>query len=183
MSERVTADTFLARPLTPCGTGVLVLAGSSGRIEQDRAELLARHGAAAMAMRWFGGAGQRPAPHEVPLELFVGAVDRLAADCERVAIIGASFGAEAALLTAVHDARVAAVVGLAPTSVVWGAYAEERWSSHWTLGGHPLPYVPLRRGLERRHRATCLPGALRVEPRCGPGPHGRGVDSGRADLG
>src|SRR3954469_22450021 len=34
---------------------VLVLAGSSGRVDADRARLLARHGAVAMSIRWFGG--------------------------------------------------------------------------------------------------------------------------------
>lgn len=37
---------------------LLVLTGSSGRIATDRTRLLARHGAAAMSLRWFGGAGQ-----------------------------------------------------------------------------------------------------------------------------
>ena len=121
---------------------MLVLAGSSGRVDRDRADLLARHGALALSIRWFGGPGQRPAPHEVPLETFVEALDLLAPECDRLAILGTSFGAEAALLTASYDDRVDAVVALAPTSVVWGGYAEERWSSHWTVAGEPLAYVP-----------------------------------------
>ena len=135
------ADIFSASPARPCGTGVLVLAGSSGRIERDRAALLAGHGAEALSIRWFGGVGQRPAPHEVPLETFLLALDQVAARCDRLAVVGTSFGAEAALLTAVHDQRVDAVVALAPSPVIWAAYAEDRWSSHWTLGGQVLPYV------------------------------------------
>jgi dienelactone hydrolase len=93
-------------------------------------------------MRWFGGAGQRPSAHEVPLETFFAALDVLAPDCERLAILGTSFGAEAALVTASHDARVRAVVGFAPTAVVWGGSEEGRWASHWTLGGRAVPFVP-----------------------------------------
>jgi uncharacterized protein len=77
------------------------------------------------------------------LETFFAAVDVLAAHCEWVTVVGSSFGAEAALLTAVHDERVDAVVALAPTPVVWAGFAEDRWSSHWTLGGELVPYVPL----------------------------------------
>ncbi len=139
----VPADTWVASPARESGTGVLVLAGSSGRLERDRAELFARHGAQAMAIRWFGGVGQRPHPHEVPLETFFDALDRLTPHCDFLAVVGSSFGAEAALLTAVHDDRVQAVVGLAPTPVVWAGYADEQMSSHWTLGGEPVPFVPM----------------------------------------
>nr|MDA8207973.1 acyl-CoA thioesterase [Actinomycetota bacterium] len=43
----------LFKPARPTGTGVVVLAGSSGRVDAARAELLSRHGALALAMRWF----------------------------------------------------------------------------------------------------------------------------------
>ncbi len=35
-------------------TGVLVLAGSSGRVEEDRCRVLAAAGATAASYRWFG---------------------------------------------------------------------------------------------------------------------------------
>lgn len=94
------ADVFDAHPAEPHGTAVLLLAGSSGRIETNRAEMLAAHGARVRAIRWFGGVGQRPAPHEVPLELFVDEIDALRANHDRVALFGTSFGAEAALSVA-----------------------------------------------------------------------------------
>jgi dienelactone hydrolase len=134
----------LVHPATPTGCGVLVLAGSSGRIETGRARLLAEAGATAMSIRWFGGPGQPPGPHDVPLESFSGALDRLAASCDRLVVVGTSFGAEAALLTAVHDDRVDAVAALAPSSVVWAGIEEAtgRVTSHWTLAGRPLAHVP-----------------------------------------
>jgi uncharacterized protein len=112
-------------------------------MDRDRATLFAQHGAEALTIRWFGGVAQRPAPHEVPLETFFAAVDRLAPHCDWVAVVGSSFGAEAALLTAVHDERVHAVVAVAPSAVVWAGYDGGRCSSHWTLEGEQLPFVPL----------------------------------------
>ena len=141
-------DGLLVTPETPCGTGVLVLAGSSGRVDAGRARLLAEHGAMALSIRWFGGDGQQPGPYEVPLEMFLDALDRLAPHCDRLAVTGTSFGAEAALMTAVQDERVDAVIGFAPTPVVWAGVAEDtddgqpRQTSHWTLDGIPLPFVP-----------------------------------------
>jgi uncharacterized protein len=130
-------------PDEPTGVGALVLGGSSGRVDSARAELLADHGAVAESIRWFGGAGQHDGPWEIPLELFLGRVADLAKDCDRVIVLGISFGAEAALLTAAHGSQVAAVVAFAPTDLVWaGVRGDGTMTSHWTLDGQPLPYVP-----------------------------------------
>lgn len=125
------------------GVGALVIAGSSGRVDSRRAELLAEHGVLAESIRWFGGPGQHEGPWEIPLETFLGRVEDLARDCDRVVLVGTSFGAEAALLTGAHSAHVAAVAAFAPSDVVWaGVLPDGRVTSHWTLGGTPLPYVP-----------------------------------------
>ncbi|THJ12971.1 alpha/beta fold hydrolase [Nocardioides sp.] len=121
---------------------MLVLAGSSGRVDQQRGRLLASTGAHALALRWLGGPGQQPGPFEVPLETFKNALDRLAERCDRLALVGTSFGAEAALLTAADDDRVGACVAFAPTSVVWAGIDGARQTSHWTREGRPLPFVP-----------------------------------------
>lgn len=127
--------------------GVLLLSGSSGRTEVDRARLLARHGAAVLAATCFGGPGQPAELDRVPLESFTPALDALAARCERVVVWGSSKGAEAALLVAALDRRVRVVVAVAPSSVVWpapgraGGGAEQL--STWTVAGAPLPFVPL----------------------------------------
>lgn len=134
------SDVHDAVPSRESGTAVLLLAGSSGRVERERADLLASHGARVRAIRWFGGEGQRPAPHEVPIELFIGQLDDLRRDHDRVAIVGTSFGAEAALVTA-SAVDVDATVALSPSSVVWSGVVDGVWSSHWTLRGTPLPAV------------------------------------------
>lgn len=139
-SPIVSDDAYDALPEHPCGTAVLLLAGSSGRLESARADLLSRRGARARAIRWFGGVGQRPTAHEVPIELFIDQIELLRRDHDRVAIFGTSFGAEAALVTAT-TVEVDATVAVSPSSVVWSGLAEGRWSSHWTLGGSPLPSV------------------------------------------
>lgn len=101
-----------------------------------------------MALRWFGGPGQPPAPCEVPLETFTGAIDLLAAECRRIVVLGLSYGAEAALLTAVRDPRVDAVVALSPTDVVWEGHRHQDDAparSKWSWEGQPLPFVPMDR--------------------------------------
>jgi dienelactone hydrolase len=130
--------------------GLLVLHGSSGRPDTERAALFAHAGASALALRWFGGPGQSPGICEIPLEHFSAAIDvLLGRGCRRVAVVGTSKGAEAALLLAVHDPRIAAVVATSPTSVVWcnvGVGLDgEGWPlrSSWTLDGKPLPFVAL----------------------------------------
>ena len=134
---------MLVRPRTDRGTAVLVLAGSSGALETERCRVLAAHGATALTIRWFGGPGQQPDTFEVPVETFTAALDRLAPLGDRLAIVGSSFGAEAALLTASLDPRVDAVVALAPTSVVWAGIDElGRQTSHWTRGGRAVSFAP-----------------------------------------
>lgn len=139
--------------------GVVVLAGSSGRVDVERARLFATHGVKVIALRWFGGEGQVPGICEVPLESFSLAVDKLLEKgCEQVAFVGTSKGAEAALLTAIYDHRIDKVVAISPSSVVWANIGAGRdgaeWPqrSSWTYRGAPLPFIsydtewtPLRR--------------------------------------
>lgn len=137
--------------LIPASTNrlaVVVLHGSSGRADLERAYLFANQGALSLALQWFGGEGQVPGICEVPLETFFAAVDSLVdMGCDRIALIGTSKGAEAALLTAVHDRRIGAVIAVSPASVVWGnvgpGHDREVWPqrSSWTLNGSPLPFV------------------------------------------
>jgi hypothetical protein len=144
------AEGVLARPHDGGnGTGVLVLSGSSGRVEAPRARLLAAAGvSAALTYQWFGAPGTPDTIWEYPLEAFAPAIDRLAADGDRVVLLGTSKTAEAFLLLATEDPRVDAVVAVAPSHVAWanvgpGPDGELRpQHASWSRGGAPLPFVP-----------------------------------------
>lgn len=136
-------DGVRLHPDRPGGTAALVLGGSSGRIDEQRARVLAEAGVLAESIRWFGGPGQNPGPWEIPLETFTDRVTALREQADRVLVLGVSFGAEAALLVGAHDPRVDAVVGFAPSDVVWAGVTEDgRVTSHWTVDGRPLPFLP-----------------------------------------
>jgi len=139
----------LLKPERQGGWGVVVLGGSSGRIDVARAGLFADRGAVAVALRWFGGQGQSPGICEIPLETFTPAIDRLVEEgCDRIALVGTSKGAEAALLIASHDPRIEAVVAFSPSSVVWANHGPGRDGIGWPMRssfmhrGAPLPFVP-----------------------------------------
>lgn len=127
--------------------GVLVIAGSSGRVDNDRARRFAQIGCAAATLRYFGASGQAPGICEIPLETFTAGLDLLTEHAPHLAIVGTSKGAEAALAVAVRDARVDLVIGFAPTSVAWanvgpgqdGKLRPQR--SSWTWCGDAVPYV------------------------------------------
>lgn len=130
-------------PDEPTGWAALVVAGSSGRVDTDRAKLLAQHGVIAESIRWFGGEGQHPGVWEIPVETFLARVDDLASHADKVMVVGTSFGAEAALLTGALSDRVDSVVAFAPSDVVWsGVTRGGRITSHWTIDGVPVPFVP-----------------------------------------
>lgn len=132
------------RPSQRCGLGVVVVAGSSGAIPVERARLLADRGAVTCALRWFGGPGQPVTPVGVELEVFEAVIERLDAEVDRVAIVGASFGAEAALSVAARVSSVDVTVAVSPTRWVWpGVGVDGAPASHWTWRGAPLPFVPL----------------------------------------
>lgn len=129
-------------PTALTGTAVLVLAGSSGRIDSARAELLARRGAIAESIRWFGGPGQNEGPWDIALELFLDRVCELSRVADRVVVLGTSFGSEAALLVGAHSPQVSVVAAFASSDVVWAGFRPDgSVTSHWTLAGNPLPYV------------------------------------------
>jgi pimeloyl-ACP methyl ester carboxylesterase len=116
-------------------TGVLLLHGSSGTPDFERARVLEAEGFDVLAPRW-------TVRSEVPLESFP--LDELAERTDRLVVMGSSWGAEAALLLGALDERVDAVVAFTPSAYVWGRFVEDgRQQSAWTWQGEPLPFVPL----------------------------------------
>jgi len=117
-------------------TGVLLLHGSSGTPDLERARILHAQGYDVLAPQWFD---RRIS--EIPLESFP--LDELAARNDRLVVMGLSRGAEAALLLGTLDERIDAVIALAPTAYVWGWNEGGQQTSAWTWRGEPLPFVPL----------------------------------------
>nr|WP_246328490.1 acyl-CoA thioester hydrolase/BAAT C-terminal domain-containing protein [Curtobacterium pusillum] len=146
-------------PEEPSGDAVLVIAGSSGRVDSNRARVFAEHGFVAESIRWFGGPGQHAGPWEIPLECFFDQVRALQSVSNRVWLVGTSLGAEAALLVGAHEPSVAGVIAFAPTDVVWPWRDDAGIDrSHWTLAGAPVPFVPLDwENYERETPARFLP--------------------------
>ena len=119
-------------------TGVLVLSGSSGRVESARCDVLAGLGATAASYRWFGETVDR-----VPLESFEEPLATLHERCDRLVVMGTSKGAEAALLLGALHPEIDAVVAVSAPHVVWAALSQERpQRSSFTRGGEQLSFVP-----------------------------------------
>lgn len=140
----------LARPARPNGWGMIVLTGSSGRVDVDVARRFADRGVLAIAQQWWGGSGQARGINLTPIEVLIAGVDRLKAEgCERIAMLGTSYGALATLLTAVRDPRIEVAIAVSPAHVVWqnsgpGADGSE-WPprSSFSWRGTPLPFMAL----------------------------------------
>ncbi|MFK4086715.1 alpha/beta fold hydrolase [Kribbella sp. NPDC020789] len=114
-------------------TGVLLLHGSSGTPDLERARILETAGYDVLAPAW-------PVRSELALEAFP--LDELEDRNERIVVMGSSWGAEAALLLGALDERVAAVVAFAPSAYVWGRVEEDgSQRSAWTWRGVPVPFV------------------------------------------
>jgi dienelactone hydrolase len=132
--------------------GILMLGGSEGGIGRgitNMAVALQEAGFSVLTPAYFGAPGQPKNLELIPLETFDRAIEWLRArpevDPHRIAIIGVSRGADAALLVAARHPEVRTVVAGAPSSVVWpGIRGREsfRAASSWTISGQPLPFLP-----------------------------------------
>ncbi len=104
---------------------VITLTGSSGGFGENRAQALASHGFAVLALAYFGVEGLPPNLQNIPLEYFETAFtwikNQPAIDGSRVGIYGISRGAELALiLGSWFPESVQAIVAVVPSSVVHG---------------------------------------------------------------
>jgi dienelactone hydrolase len=151
-------------PARPGRHPALVILGGSEcgkRSAEQRADLLASYGYAALALAycaWPDKDGRTPAGmdrlprgvFEVPVEYVETALRWLAAHPEvdpgRIGLWGTSKGAELALLVAVDNTMLRAVVAVVPSSVAWpGLTTPWRSGPSWTRGGMPIPFVPFSR--------------------------------------
>ena len=129
---------------------VLVLGGSEGGLGPGaarEAQALAREGYAVLQLAYFGAPGQPKVLKLIPLETFDRGLAWLRArpevDARRVAVVGTSKGAEAALLIASADPGVRAVVAASPSSVVWSGIDMSDFTpaSSWSRGGAPRSFL------------------------------------------
>lgn len=148
-TANLVADYFAADPATASRGAVIVLGGSEGGLGGSRnlARRLAADGFNAIAVSYFGEAGQSPRLNEIPIEPVGAAVVWLKARPEAagpVAIVGVSKGAELALVAASRDPRIKAVAVGVPSHLVWQGIDQTGGAtgSSWTVGGQPLPHTP-----------------------------------------
>jgi dienelactone hydrolase len=136
---------------------VLTLTGSNGGIDERMAPLLASNGFNVLALAYYHFEGLPENLMEAPLEYFRDAVQWMkrqpSVDPARIAIVGVSKGAEAALTVTSHYPELAqAVVAFVPTDVIWeGVDSRARFGgdahfdapgvSSWSIDGKGLPYV------------------------------------------
>lgn len=129
--------------------GVVVLGGSEGGLEGSGrlASALADEGFVALAVGYFGMPELPPQLVSIPLERFDVAIDWLRQQPQvaqqPIALLGASKGAEAALLVASARDDLAALVVGTPTHVSWQGLDMAKWADvpSWTRDGQPVPYV------------------------------------------
>jgi dienelactone hydrolase len=146
----VSADGLVGVYFRPPGsgpfTGVVTIGGSEGGLSVLRAELLASHGYAALALAYFR-IGPLPSElYDIPLEYFGTAIHWLQAQpdvlADRLVVMGASRGGEAALLIGSTYPEVHAVVAYVPSSVVWVGFGRSpRMESAWSYQGNPVPFL------------------------------------------
>ena len=148
-------ETTVGRLFIPPGRGphpvVIVLSGSGGGFDLDKAAVLSRHGFATLALAYFAIAPLPAWLHRIPLEYFEAALTWLSAqpaiDPQRVAILGVSRGAELALLLGATFPQIHAVVAYAPSSVAWAASGRDKSTGElipcWTWRGKAVPFAPL----------------------------------------
>lgn len=128
--------------------GVVVLGGAEGGKPTRFAEALAAEGYPTLALAYFKTPGTPSHLDEIPLEYVEEALawfsGRPFMEGKDTILLGASKGAELALLLASRSRDISGVIAISPSSVVFQGIPESFWPprSSWTLSGHPVPFVP-----------------------------------------
>jgi dienelactone hydrolase len=123
---------------------VLVLGGSGGGIPpaSGPAGGLASRGYAVLALAYFGVDGLPSVLSNIPLEYFGTALQWMAAqpsvDPARIGVLGASRGAELALLLGAGYPGIHTVIAYMPSNVVWRGCCDMSTTVAWTVGGRAV---------------------------------------------
>jgi len=149
---------------------VLLLGGSEGGLgSAAKREALALQAAGynVLQLAYFRAPGYPQALAQIPLETFDRGLDWLkaqpAVNSQRLAILGSSKGAEAALLVASRRPDITVVVAGMPSSVAWPAFGwgdEPVTGASWTSNGMDLATVPNTRFDALRGVASVYDGVL-----------------------
>ena len=147
MRGEVTGTFFTPTGLKRRMPGVILLPGSEGGVPRPNAALVASHGYPTLALAYFGF-DKLPAELErIPVETVDRAIAWLSAqpgvDPDRIVLQGGSKGAELALLAASLNKRVAGVIAVSPSSVVYEGIGNSKEKvPSWTYKGADLPFAP-----------------------------------------
>ena len=126
---------------------MITFSGSGGGLKESRAEILASHGFATLALAYFGCEGVPARLENIPLEYFERAIEwvkkRPEVDGTKVGLWGVSRGGELALLLgAMFPEKIQAIAAYVPSSVVYGSQ-ESGQAPAWTYhGAEILPPAP-----------------------------------------
>jgi dienelactone hydrolase len=132
-----------------CQAGVIVLGGSDGGVPEEEAAVLAAHGFTTLALAYFAAPGLPRSLVNVPIESVergIAFMKSNAAVCKnrRLGVLGASKGAELALVAATKFNDIRAVVAASPSSVIFGGIGPApagTIDSSWSYAGKPLPFA------------------------------------------
>lgn len=124
-------------------SAIIVLGGSSGGLNEDRAQQLAEQGFAALALAYFAAESLPPTLKQIPLEYFENAIELLRSETGKIGLWGGSRGAELSLiLGSLFSNKINAIAAHVPSSVVYGAL-DDHSKPAWTYRGEPFaPNAP-----------------------------------------
>lgn len=143
---------------------IIVLGGSEGGLPEISAAYLASKGYITLALAYFGYEDLPQSLENIRLEYFETAIRWLKARQEvqrnSIAVIGASRGAELALLLGATFPGIRAVVAFAPSSVIWPGIStmpNGPGVPAWTYQGRPLPFMTNQLNPEQKKEIAQLP--------------------------
>ncbi len=132
-------------------TAILYFGGSEGgRPDNHLPEVFAEQGYPVLAVAYFKEKGLPETLQMIPLEYCDKAIAWMKQNKNisqgGIVVVGASKGAELALLLASKRPELKGVIALSPSSVAWDGLPKEFWPpnprSSWSDGGKPVPFVP-----------------------------------------
>lgn len=133
---------------------IVLVSGSGGGLNENRAAMFASHGYAALALAYFAYEDLPKDLFEIPLEYFETSIHWLQqhpkVDGTRLAISGGSRGGELSLLLGVTFHEFKTVIAYVPSSLIWGGFGSggNPDEAAWTFRGNPISYVTHKPGTE-----------------------------------